>query len=35
MRICQPPENVSVGLPKSSWLKPRPRSTVAIRRSML
>ena len=35
MRICQPPENVSLGLSRSSGEKPSPRSTVVIFRSML
>ena len=35
MRICHPPENVSLGLSKSSGVNPKPRSTVVIFRSML
>jgi hypothetical protein len=35
IRICQPPENVSVGRSKSDVLKPRPWSTVAVFSSML
>ena len=35
MRICQPPEKVSHGRSRSEGVKPSPRSTVVIRRSML
>src|SRR5258707_200802 len=35
IRICQPPENISVGRPKSEVLNPRPCSTVAVFSSML